>query len=332
MLLAMQLSSLAGPLLPFQGKLVYAEGAAVEEGVQVVQFKLYDAPVGGRALWNGEVHKLSVNAGLVNTVLGSKSSLDGVDFSSNVYLEITVDANGDDSISPLDPPLLPRQLIVSAVHAFAAEKAKDAETVRGFDIFQSDAQGAMTFNRSLFGNGVIPSRALEPSDGASSGIDSDQIRPGAVDLSRLAQQVAEMLVPVGSIVAYWGDDAPAGWVLCDGRSLDDDSKFDVLRKLVGNNTPDLRGQFLRGLDTSGNVDPQAGRQVGDLQEDAIEEHQHPFELGSSHRDDGDGAGYFLINTAGNQRGPGIVNEVSPNHEGASETRPKNVSVNFIIKY
>jgi hypothetical protein len=39
--------------------------------------------------------------------------------------------------------------------------------------------------------------------------------------------------------------------------------------------PDLRGYFLRGLDTSGTVDPQgATRDIGDTQDDDIEEHKH----------------------------------------------------------
>src|SRR5690349_3351459 len=112
----------AGPhLLPFQGRLSDANGQALPDGARVVQFKIYDAPVGGRALWNGEVQKLSVNGGLVSTLLGTKADLSGIDFNSQVYLELTIDANGDNSITLADPPLLPRQSILPAV--FAAESA-----------------------------------------------------------------------------------------------------------------------------------------------------------------------------------------------------------------
>ena len=37
------------------------------DGSRVVQFKIYDAPVGGRAVWNGEVQNHSVNGGHVIT-------------------------------------------------------------------------------------------------------------------------------------------------------------------------------------------------------------------------------------------------------------------------
>ncbi len=76
-------------LLPFQGRLTDAGGSPVPDGARVVQFKIYDAPVGGRAVWNGEVQKLSVNSGLVSTILGTRASLGSDDkFIANV------DANG----------------------------------------------------------------------------------------------------------------------------------------------------------------------------------------------------------------------------------------------
>lgn len=39
--------------------------------------------------------------------------------------------------------------------------------------------------------------------------------------------------------------------------------------------PDMRGQFARGLDTSGTIDPGgATRDIGDIQDDAVEKHNH----------------------------------------------------------
>lgn len=104
-------------VLPFQGRLTDANGNSVADGARVVQFKIYDAPVGGRAVWNGEVQNLTINAGLVSTLLGTKSTLSGVDFNLDLYLELTIDANADGQISLADPPLLPRQSILPAVFA-----------------------------------------------------------------------------------------------------------------------------------------------------------------------------------------------------------------------
>jgi hypothetical protein len=117
-------------LLPFQGRVTDADGNALPDGSRVVQFKIYDAPIGGLAVWNGEVHNLTINGGLVSTLLGSKAALDGVDFNLDLYLEITIDANTDGQISLSDPPLLPRQSILPAV--FAWESA-DSQLLQGYD-------------------------------------------------------------------------------------------------------------------------------------------------------------------------------------------------------
>ncbi len=130
----------APKLLPFQGHLTNAEGEVVDGEAKIVQFKIYDAPVSGNAIWAGEVHKLSVNQGLVNTLLGTKTAFPDrygpgegtVMFSQPLYLEITVDAqepgtDGHGEINAADPPLLPRQVILPAVHAKTADQATNAD-------------------------------------------------------------------------------------------------------------------------------------------------------------------------------------------------------------
>ena len=117
-------SEAAPRLLPFQGRLTDASGTPVPDGAKVVQFKMYDAPTGGSAVWNGELQKVTVNGGLVSTLLGSKTDLSAVDFNQALYLEITVDANADNQITAADPPLLPRQSILPAVFAVEAENSR----------------------------------------------------------------------------------------------------------------------------------------------------------------------------------------------------------------
>lgn len=65
--------------------------------------------------------------------------------------------------------------------------------------------------------------------------------------------------PIGSIVAFAGPPGriPSNWMVCDGRKLSD-VQFPELHKQIGNTwggdgapnfyLPDLRGQFLRGVD------------------------------------------------------------------------------------
>src|SRR6266705_2403936 len=101
----------APKLLPFQGRLTDQNGNAVSNGVRLVQFKIYDVPTGGSPVWAGELHRTTVNGGLVNVLLGSKTPLTGVDFDKQLYLEITVDVSGptgqpDNAITLADPPML----------------------------------------------------------------------------------------------------------------------------------------------------------------------------------------------------------------------------------
>jgi hypothetical protein len=72
--------------------------------------------------------------------------------------------------------------------------------------------------------------------------------------------------PVGAITAYAGpiSTIPSNWLVCDGRPLDR-RRFGALFDAIGTtwggdsapmfNLPDLRGEFLRGVDKDGNGQP-----------------------------------------------------------------------------
>jgi hypothetical protein len=167
-----QVSTLsAATLLPFQGRVTDSNGVAVADGARVVQFKIYDAPVGGRAVWNGEVQKLTINAGLVSTILGTKAALSRVDFNLDLYLEITIDANGDNQITLADPPLLPRQSILPAI--FSHESA-DSRLLDGHDW------------SALFGTNNPADGTLLDSKIRDAGITTAKIAADAVTAAKIA--------------------------------------------------------------------------------------------------------------------------------------------------
>lgn len=57
--------------------------------------------------------------------------------------------------------------------------------------------------------------------------------------------------PTGSILAYIGTTAPAGWLMCDGSSFPDNAYYAKLKALLGStNTPDLTARYLRATGTS----------------------------------------------------------------------------------
>ena len=168
-------------LIPFQGKLTDASGQVISDGAIVVQFKMYDAPVGGQAKWNGEVQMLTVNGGLVNTTLGTKASLKNVDFSSPTYLEITIDANGDNEIGPEDPPLLPRQSIIPAVYAV---KAGDAKTLSGYGwsaVFSNGDPETGTINGAK-----LTAKSVSTAQIANNAVTANQVANGAITSAKLA--------------------------------------------------------------------------------------------------------------------------------------------------
>lgn len=187
------------------------------------------------------------------------------------------------------------------------------------------------------------------------------------ELKELRQKISLMVsVPVGTIMAYGGDlnDGKVkdslisqGWLPCDGAaySSDDKSGYMDLYRVVGTafggdkdkgtfNVPNLRGRFVRGTDSGTGMDPDAksrtagapggnaGDNVGSVQEDSFQGHYHLTNAGSGN--DGTRAGIGRHITAvgtGASVGAAINDNVHGAPKVSSETRSKNIYVNWIIK-
>jgi hypothetical protein len=188
------------------------------------------------------------------------------------------------------------------------------------------------------------------------GVEDAPITPVEFNTDRLAEALEHVrkkyiawAAPTGTIVAYYGGSIPDGWLLCDGKEIPTDSIYNALRLMMKDNrVPDLRGYFLRGADSrsaedKNGIDPERPRAVGTIQLDEFKEHIH----------DGPGKhvhhwkGYWTRGSHGNDRqvrsrhqlaedpiDPITLEDGAHNHgpKGGAETRPKNISVNFIIKY
>jgi microcystin-dependent protein len=274
-------------LLPFQRRLTDATGVAVPDGAKVVEFKIYDAPTGGTVKWAGEVHKLSVNGGLINTMLGSKSSLGGVDFSAPRYLQITLDVNGDGLIRVADPPLLPRQSVVPAVFATEACNALDSDKlaganwsavlvdadgaavndpsagfINGAKIWEGSIDGAKLAAGSVSGGtgGSITDGSVTKEDLGTGVVASEEIEDGFIQAGDLALGLQNSVTSAGAVVTYAETVAPPGWELRDARAVGRaDPKYSGVFAVIGTthgsgngtttfNVPDYRGRFLRGAD------------------------------------------------------------------------------------
>ncbi len=111
------------------------------------------------------------------------------------------------------------------------------------------AVGTSEIASAIAGNGLTGgggSALAVNVDDSTIEINSDTLRlkDSGVSLAKLASAVANSLVPVGTIAMYGGATAPTGWLLCDGSSID--SGYTALRAIVGTTTPDLKGRFAIG--------------------------------------------------------------------------------------
>jgi microcystin-dependent protein len=164
--------------------------------------------------------------------------------------------------------------------------------------------------------------------------------------------MATTTVSTGVVIAFAGTVAPAGWAFCDGRSVSkNDPMFQGLFNVIGTiyggdanpnfHLPDYRGYFLRGVDAGRGVDPDAPsrkpsggtpapNQVGSIQSDAFASHAHTVHGFHLEADGGNGFDGTGLDTNSDRNGP-FQHDVATSSQGdSSETRPKNIYVNYII--
>jgi hypothetical protein len=83
-------------------------------------------------------------------------------------------------------------------------------------------------------------------------------------------------VPSGTIMAYIGATAPAGWLLCDGNSFPDNIYYAQLKNLLGGtNTPNLSARYLRG---TGVQEGRGGIALKGTQYDELRQHAHSLNI------------------------------------------------------
>ena len=180
-------------------------------------------------------------------------------------------------------------------------------------------------------------------------------------LSNIIQLIAANTanqVPVGMIMWYSDNQAPDGWMICDGsRVYESDDTLQLYRHLKRVDgkpwsqgdvvrVPDLRGRFIRGNNLGIDRDP-ADPSFGEAQNDQLEEHFHTItDPGHDHdfvgykRDDGENRLNKVI--IDDERGNDDIEDnkaVRPHATGIDktektggvETRPKNLNLLPCIK-
>lgn len=165
-------------------------------------------------------------------------------------------------------------------------------------------------------------------------------------------RTARDLADVGVVKAFYRTTAPAGHLICDGSEVSRATYpdlFGVIGTLAGTPStnlvfklPDLRGEFIRGVDLVRGVDP--GRSVGSAQTDAMQGHNHasnkPVLWGAAATASPNS--YVGTTTRANSGTPAddyagsVTGPISDGTNGlprtATETRPRNVALLMCIRY
>ena len=156
---------------------------------------------------------------------------------------------------------------------------------------------------------------------------------------------------IGAVLPFVTETAPIGWLICNGDVIGITgsvqgipvSNLQNLRNLLGSKfgamgkLPDLRGEFIRGWDNGRTID--SGRALGSLQLDSIQNIQGSLGLDDASisipftgpfynagRTNNTGVGFTI------GRGVKVGFDSSRTVRASTETRPRNVSLLYCVKY
>ncbi|EIY0308122.1 tail fiber protein [Escherichia coli] len=169
-------------------------------------------------------------------------------------------------------------------------------------------------------------------------------------------------LPVGVPVPWPSATPPTGWLKCNGAAFSAEEYPELAKAYPTNKLPDLRGEFIRGWDDGRGVD--AGRALLSLQDDSFEAHRHesffyagiyrketplknlpssdemltlssttnalsPNSIDATNSLIGNDDYNCLIE--GNKNNKRTATGLSTSIVGAAETRPRNISFNYIVR-
>lgn len=136
-------------------------------------------------------------------------------------------------------------------------------------------------------------------------------------------------LPVGVPVPWPLAAAPVGWLKCNGAAFTAAQYPKLAIAYPGLKLPDLRGEFIRGWDDGRGVD--SGRGIMTSQADAFKSHTHNAPTAGSSQP-GSGAYEVPGSVSNNNYSDYDYNRSAPTDAtGGTETRPRNVAFNFIVR-
>ncbi|MBI9112353.1 phage tail protein [Maridesulfovibrio ferrireducens] len=152
-------------------------------------------------------------------------------------------------------------------------------------------------------------------------------------------------VPIGGVIPWTSGTVPEGFLECNGQST---SGYADLAAIVGSTVPDLRGEFIRGWDHGKGTD--SSRSILSSQTDAMKSHTHQTtitvsfnsvgvnipvlsastgskDIGLVHAANAKASGSYKAYLSGSGTGTGT----STTAGSGTESRPRNISMMYIIK-
>lgn len=175
-------------------------------------------------------------------------------------------------------------------------------------------------------------------------------KPSHVQLLAALRAMMATYTPPGLVAPFGRTGTISGWLACDGQTVSR-TTYAALFAAIGTtfNTggelitvfrlPDLRGEFIRGLDAGRGVD--AGRDLGTNQEDMIQAHKHVAAVGEAGQTPFGGTSTLFVGvgSADSNNPRPYTNDGSDYDGGAvnaagvigNETRPRNVALRYYIK-
>ncbi|EJE3892396.1 TPA: phage tail protein [Escherichia coli] len=150
-------------------------------------------------------------------------------------------------------------------------------------------------------------------------------------------------LPVGVPVPWPSATPPTGWLKCNGAAFSAEEYPELAKAYPTNKLPDLRGEFIRGWDDGRGID--AGRVLLSIQTGMLEKHRHIVVANDGYdtKDEWElatifkktytqGRGLDATNTGGSLiPSPTLHQRGSIGNTGGSETRPRNIAFNYIVR-
>ena len=128
-------------------------------------------------------------------------------------------------------------------------------------------------------------------------------------------------LPVGVPVPWPSATPPTGWLKCNGAAFSAEEYPELAKAYPTNKLPDLRGEFIRGWDDGRGID--SGRTLLSAQDGSIEAHGHDYN-GVIYTSSG--PSWANTTDAGHRAYSGFTSSY-----GGSETRPRNIAFNYIVR-